>query len=512
MRTNRNASLIVLNVLLSWSLVVPARAETSNGDSVSVGWNRVIAVSKTAVTLQLGAFPPNRRGSKIHDQLFQALRILGADYVRYVPWLPFPRLGVAELEPPANGKTSWDFSLIDPMMMDFLRATEGHSTIISFSTIPQWLFKTEKPVPYPADPDEITWSYEQGTELRDPSMKELADYYARLASWYMQGGFTDEYGKRHESGHHFTFPYWEVLNEPNLEHLTTPEQYTARYDAIVSAVRKVSPQTKFVGMALAGPSPNMGADFDTVSYFEYFLNHKNHRPGIPLDMISYHAYVQPAPDEDLAADCFTFFDQANAFLGDMRYVEAIRKRLSPDTRTTIDELGSILPTDFGQMKPGYVFKPIPPAYWNLSAATFAYLYAHLVRLGIDVVGESQLLGYPGQFPSVSMLDWETGQPNPRFWMLKLLHDNFGPGDKLVSTDSEVPQIYAQAFITPAGKRKVLLVNKRDWGTKVAMAGTAGATEEYVDQTTGSQQPATFRLKNHELELGGLAVAVVTLTE
>ena len=178
-------------------------------------------------------------------------------------------------------------------------------------------------------------------------------------------------------------------------------------------------------------------------------------------MISYHAYVQPAPDEDLSAYPFTFFDQADEFLSEVPYIEAIRKRLSPETRTTIDELGSILPSDFGQGKPGYSFKPIAPSYWNLSGAFYAYVFAHLARLGIDVVGESQLLGYPGQFPSVSMLDWDTGQPNARFWVLKLLHDNFAPGDKLVETTAPSPTIYAQGFITPDGRRKVLVINKRD---------------------------------------------------
>ncbi|HXW14138.1 MAG TPA: glycosyl hydrolase family 39, partial [Terriglobia bacterium] len=74
----------------------------------------------------------------------------------------------------------------------------------------------------------------------------------------------------------------------------------------------------------------------------------------------------------------------------------------------------------------------------------------------------------------------------------------------------VSEVYAQAFVTPGGKRKVLLVNKRDRSIKVEMAGSAGATEEYVDQTTGMQPSATVGVKNHELELGGLAVAVVTL--
>jgi hypothetical protein len=372
------------------------------------------------------------------------------------------------------------------------------------------MFKTDKPVPYPTDPNEITWSYEQGTELRDPSLKELGDYYARLVSWYTQGGFTDEYGKRHESGHHFSLPYWEVLNEIELEHFTTPEQYTARYDAIVSAVRKVAPQTKFVGMALAGTSPNVGVDFDTPRYFEYFLNHKNHRPGIPLDMISYHAYPEPTPGESDSAHVFSVFEQADQFLREVRYVEAIRKRLSPETRTTIDELGTVLPTDFDQMKPGYTVAPIAPSYWNLSGACYAYFFAHMARLGIDVVGESQLLGYPGQFPSVSLLDWDTGKPNARFWVLKLLRDNFARGDKLVETTAPAPVVYAQGFIAPDGERKVLLVNKRDELYTLNVPGAAEAELEYVDQTTGEEPPAKTRSTGEQITLKGFAVVVATL--
>jgi hypothetical protein len=167
----------------------------------------------------------------MHDSAFRALHDLGCDMVRYVPWLPYPKLSVAELDPPKDGKTSWDFSLIDPMTADFMEATAGHSVLMNFSAPPQWVWKTAKPVPYPADPDEVTWNYEQGTELRDPSMKELADYYARLVSWYTQGGFKDEYGVWHPSDHHYKIDNWEVFNEVDDEHSMTPPQYTAYYDA-----------------------------------------------------------------------------------------------------------------------------------------------------------------------------------------------------------------------------------------------------------------------------------------
>ncbi|HEV2493253.1 MAG TPA: glycosyl hydrolase family 39 [Terriglobia bacterium] len=470
--------------------------------NASVNWDKVVAVSKTTPTLQVVVNPPLRRGSKIHDPVFKALHDLGADFVRYVPWLPYPRLGVAELEPPADGKTSWDFSVIDPMTEDFINATSGHSVVLNFSTIPQWMFKTEKPVPYPADPDEVTWDYEKGTDFRDPSLKELADYYARLVSWYTKGGFVDEYGQRHESGHHYKIDWWEVLNEVESEHQMTPQTYTRVYDAVVGAVRAVDPQIKFVGLALASEPPG---------YFEYFLNHKNHKPGIPIDMISYHFYAVPTPDQTQETMQYTYWDQADRFLAVVDYIQAIRARLSPETQTDTDELGSISADDLEQGKPGHVTKPIPNSYWTLCGALYAYLYAELAKRGVEVAGESQLVGYPTQYPTVSMVDWNTGQPNARYWVLKLLHDNFGPGDKLVETRLDTPYIYAQAFVTRQGQRKLLLVNKRDRDFEVAIPDSQGAEITYVNQSTNFQPPGSAHLSGSQLKLNGFEVAVVNLS-
>jgi hypothetical protein len=463
---------------------------------LEVHWDQVERISKTTPTLQVVVNPPLRRGSAIHDRVFAELQKLGADYVRYVPWLPYPRLGVAELEPPTKEKTSWDFSVIDPITIDFLNATKGHPVILNFSTIPAWMFKTEKPVAYPTDPEEAVWNYTQGTELRDPTGKELGDYFARLVGWYVNGGFTDENGKRHESGHRFKVDYWEVLNEPDLEHDTTPEQYTARYDAIVGAIRKVAPSMKFVGISVAFPSASP-------RYFEYFLNPKNHKPGIPLDMISYHFYATPTADQSPAVQQYTFFDQADRFLATARYIEEIRKRLSPSTRTTANEIGSILPAD---PKGG---PSIPDSYWNLSGATYAYIFGQLASLGIDVAGESQLVGYPTQFPSVSMVDWNTGGPNARFRVLELLKNHFGPDDKIVKASSQSPFVYAFAATKPNGDRKLLLVNKRDRELQIALPGPATKVD-YVDQTTKGEAPGSSALTGDRLSLRGLAVAVVTL--
>ncbi len=479
-------------------LLLPVSGSAAEQAKVSVDWSKVEVVSKTTATLQVVVNPPLRRGSPIHDRVFHELRDLHANYVRYVPWLPYPKLGVAELEPPANGKTSWDFSLIDPLTVDFLNATAGHSVIVNFSTIPEWMFKTPKPVPYPANPDQVTWSYEQGTQFRDPSLKEVADYYARLVSWYTKGGFKDEYGHWHKSGYHYHIPYWEVLNEVDIEHHMTPQTYTRVYDAITAAIRRVAPNMKFVGLALAFPSSDP-------EFFDYFLNHAHHRPGTPLNMISYHFYASPAASESPSDWQYTFFDQASGFLDTVRYIQNIRQRLSPETETDTDELGAILPND--NVTPR---GPIPTFYWNLCSAMYAYIYANLAKLGVQVAGESQLVGYPSQFPSVTMVNWKTGQPNARFWTLKLLRDNFGPGDKLVESESSWEPVFAQGFVTPSGQKKLLLVNERSQPMEVAVPGAAGGKEEYVDETTGEQPPASVQLTSNTITLRDFGVAAITM--
>jgi len=482
----------------------PASGQQDPAAQLTVHWDRVTKESRTTPTLQVVVNPPLRRGTLVHDHAFLALHDLGADYVRYVPWLPYPRLGVAELEAPKDGKTFWDFSLIDPMTLDFLEATKGHSVVLNFSTIPQWMYKTDKPVTYPDDPNKPVWNYEQGTELRDPTLKEVADYYARLMSWYTKGGFTDEYGKHHESGYHYSIPYWEVLNEVDFEHSMTPQTYTRLYDAIVTAMKNVQPETKFVGVSLAMPGLNP-------EFFEYFLNKKNHAAGVPLDYISYHFYASPAPDETLDIQQHTVFAQADGFLNTVRYIESIRKRLSPETGTTINEIGIIAADDDAQADPNHTAKTIPDSYWNLAGAEYAYIFVELTQLGIDVAGESQLVGYPTQFPSVSMVDWNDGKPNARLWVLKLLHENFAPGDKIVEvTTLGLPYVAHLAVVTKQGKHKILLVNKRDRDFDLTIPGAARAQLDYVDVTTGFRPPASAILGSDRLTLHGFSVAVLSL--
>jgi hypothetical protein len=493
--------------LIGLALCAPLSiAQDSKQEQVDFDWTKVSMVSKSTATLQVVTNPMLNPGSPIHDGAFSALKALGADYVRYVPWLPYPKIAVAELDPPTKEKTSWDFTYIDPVTKDLLAATEGHSTVMNFSTIPAWMFKTEKPVKYPEDPNQVFWDYTKGTDLRDPSGKELGDYFGRLVSWYTQGGFTDENGKKHESGNHYTFQYWEVLNEIDFEHSTTPEDYTKRYDAIVEGIRRVSPETKFIGLALGAPGANP-------KYFEYFLNPKNHKQGIPLDYISFHFYSTPAMNETPDGWEHTFFNQAEGFLATTRYILAIRDRLSPRTKVDADELGVILPTDSVEIAASKAMPDhIPHRYWNAAGALYGFLFIELTRLGVDVIGESQLVGYPSQYPSVSMIDYNNGKPNARYWALKLIKDNFHPGDKLVERKpSDGPSdVRVQGFITAEG-RKVLLVNRANSDKSVRLAADlVGAASFTVDEETGDSEPRVEKVKGQELKMAPFAVTVLKI--
>ena len=125
---------------------------------------------------------------------------------------------------------------------------------------------------------------------------------------------------------------------------------------------------------------------------------------------------------------------------------------------------------------------------------------------------SQLVGYPTQYPSVSLVDWETGQPNARFWVLKLLKDHFSPGDQLVRTPQPGPFVYAQAFLSTGNKRRLLLVNRRNRDMEITIPGAVGAAMRFVDQTTAFQPPSSTTLKQEVVRLGGYAVAVVEFAQ
>ncbi|CAI7678905.1 unnamed protein product [Penicillium pancosmium] len=449
---------------------------------VDIDWNTVLIESKTTATLQSVANPPLLSNSSTRENALSSLKSVAADYVRYVPWFPYPRLSVPEIDPPVKNEThcstNWDFTYADQLL-----------------TTPDWMWVTDTPYEYPEDVNTIDWNYNNGTQLRDPSLKEISDYYARLFSWYVQGGFTDECGVYHESGHHLDIEYWEILNESDSEHTISPEFYNQIYDAVSAAIHEVSPNTQFVGLALATRN---------VTRVKDFLDPANHKPGTPLDWISYHFYATP-DNSTTQNEAAQSFQMADTFLGEVAEIEAARKAMSPSTRTTINELGTMDPLGSTVIYDNYT---IPDEYWVWSGGIYAYLFSKLAVAGIDAVGESQLSGYPGQYPSVSMIYYQTGLPTARLRVLQLIQNTISIGDKLLQTTSDETQFHAQALEAADGTKKLLLVNKLDQNLSIQVPDFQKATAEIVDVSTGGNPWRTADV-NGSIELPTYAVAIVT---
>lgn len=370
--------------------------------------------------------PILKEPSSARDAAFSALKALNVENVRYLAWFAYPHLAVPALNPPSARETFWDFTQVDSVMIPFLKATEGRAPIISFSTIPAWMFQPPRRDSYERDPNKMDIAYGiQGKNLIDPSGKQLGEYHARLMRWYTQGGFDDENGKYLRSGYHFDLPWWGVLNEPGHEHFTTPEEYTRRYDAIVAAVREVNPKTKFMSLSIC----RLQCDLDEgPEFFEYFLNPRNHLPGIPIDMISYHFYAHLREGGSIAEWQFTLFEKADSLIHDALYIDAIRRRLSPGTKVNIDELGLRVVNSSGAST-----QDPPRIYWNMAAAYDSYLYVELARRGVDVLTASHFIGSSTFTPTESMFDWRDARPNARYHARKLINDSFTRGDEFVAT-------------------------------------------------------------------------------
>jgi len=77
----------------------------------------------------------------------------------------------------------------------------------------------------------------------------------------------------------------------------------------------------------------------------------------------------------------------------------------------------------------------------------------------------------------------------------------------VDSDVSGGSIYSLGVVTRDGKRRLLLVNKRDRSFAVSHPWGERWREEYVDQTTAFQLPASVKLTSDNIILNGLGVAL-----
>jgi len=228
------------------------------------------------------------------------------------------------------------------------------------------------------DPNVSDFGYPRGTANANTTAL-VAAYYGRLLSWLVKGSFVDEYGHTITGGPAYgNLSHWEVFNEPEGCHGLDPQGYVKQYDAVVTQIQEAlgpSHDIKFVGLALQDRS---------LEWISYFLNISNHAsPKIPLDVASFHFYAN-SPSRTNPDDYEGFFPQADGFLGQAQAIADVRASLSPHTKLSCDETGVILPNDNTPGAP-----TPPPIYWNAAGSMYAYLFAKLAAIGVEVVWEGR---------------------------------------------------------------------------------------------------------------------------
>jgi Glycosyl hydrolases family 39 len=492
------------------SLAVPTLAGSSVNApvSVSVNWTHVTRISRTVPTTQHLGSAYTLRGHPLNGALLKDLQNLHTNDTRVQLWYPLVHQAVAELRAPTRTRTFWNFRYMDETVLDFFKHTDGQHNV-NVGTIPEWMFKTPTPVSYPSGAGSADYNYEQGTgsQLRDPSGRQFARYEARVFEWFTKGGFRDELGTYHRSGYHLRIAYWGVLNEPTLEHDFTMPQYVRIYDAVAAAIKRIDPRVQFIGPELSAYSK---------AWAEYFLNPRNHRRGTPLDWFSVHNYpIGGNAPSAWQAQYFTgpelYGAPSGLFAGQLRQLIGIRNRLSPHTKIALDELGTFDVAGGSPTASTAAYSTYNPLYWVASGANFAANFITAERLGISLISMTQMLGYPTQSESTTMVNWNTGQPNAHYWTLKLINENFGPGNRLVPTRSSSSAILAQAVSSKAG-RKVLLVNTSDSSVRVTAPSGMGSSPlrvTVVDERSGQNPPRRERLSHGTFTLAPFATAVVS---
>ena len=338
--------------------------------------------------------------------------------------------------------TSWDLSAMDVKILNLQRAVPYPDT-----TILQANLEYCRP-----------WVWSAGNDTAGDLIgvgKLLGEHYADVLDYYSKGGFTDEFGNFHKGYTNVTFGYLEIMNEidgnSNIyggrSSLDATRRYIQVYDGIASKVHERHPHIKFIGYCHAGRGDAVG--------WSTFLNQSEHQPGTPwpVDAVSFHLYSGGGNPTTPFKDWFPgLVSDAKGVVASGRETTALIKHLSPTTKVFVDEMGLLFAENvrasmsFDTMRAGGA----NTSFWNLQSAIYAFQSGELAASGVDMFGSSQLLGYPagppgtpvgipfgdakagcpfqpqvtpdGNCPEMTMLDWETGLGNARWWTLKMLND------------------------------------------------------------------------------------------
>ena len=517
----------------------------TDDQTVQVDWGTAENWSVPESTFQIVTDPFLIRGSPTHDRLWQYVNASGSHYIRLQAWAPYPQYGVPALHPPAKSPggqctTSWDFAKLESLFEDFWKSAciGGRKCVINLSCSPSWMWVNGTNVSQlPHNPNQKTHPhkvYMDGYVPVDPTWTQLGEYFGRVIAWFRSGGFTDECGVRHTSGHRYAIPFFEVLNE--MEHIWSrraadkdaPKEYTRLFDAVARGIIKYQraddPPIRLVG--LGGGLTYLPPSF---AFTEALLSRSQHLD--MLGMVSAHDYSVVA--DYTVASLESVFHQIDHFVERLREAVDVKDKLAPHVKAIVDEFG----TNFhgcgtdecqGYPQPG---SKLDRRFQSLAAAAFAYGWAQFGRNGADSVGCSQYNGYFASpqnplylknefgeatltdtyYPALSMYDYRSGLPQPRYWAMRMLHEELTvPGCRPVITHCNATGLLAQGFVCGADS-KLLLVSKTASTQSVSVEPYTPSSALLVQRDgRAAEPPQTIRLSGHTVALPGFGVATVAL--
>jgi hypothetical protein len=313
---------------------------------------------------------------------------------------------------PESQQGVWDFQRTDTAIAQ-LRA-QGVSFVLNIRSAPPWMFAPSG-------------------QLRDPTFHEFALYVARLVGWYNKGGFTDDNGVFHASGHVNWVHTWEIWNEPDSgDEIPAPvpdrngqwasaQEYAQLYSTVVQAMRGVDPTVVAGGPALIWQDPTRYAP-----YIQTFLQDVTQ----PVAFVSIHFYPTGdlnEPDQAVLQQVTTTYHQIVAGVQNVMKGKHIP--------LWVDELGfnesSRLPID-------------PRGTSPIAYAFIADIFTQSAVLGVAQVD---------QFPFASNaqygeLDEKTGQPFRTYWLYRRLSQAFPPGSQLLAVTTLPTGITALTALSP----------------------------------------------------------------
>ena len=427
------------------------------------------------------------------------------------------------------------------------RAVNGeckHSVVQQLSTIPEWMYEggwcsDGSPSCLP----ENGWNttnpfsmYLAGGALVDKTCQQMARYVARVVGWYTAGGFHDECGHWHPSTLNYTWWGLSVLNED--EHHIQPDNgaaYTTCFDAIVDAVSKVNPTIVPIGPEIEGSN---------LDYLLYFLDPSHHSRAAAPPVGSWHAGVHASNSS--AVGFFTQWDIIRRQF--VQPIEEFRKKIGSQTEMVLNEFipyqadwcdckgvenlcgGERFPASCPDWQDPATAGGDPnlqhakgigmnKATWscNAAAAAFAYAFGTLAEARYKFVAQDQLVGgtwpdnepsgestsptkqgslsqaHCGPFVPVSCLDWQSGLPNAKYHVTRMLATTVGDAsEKLIH----------------AVNMSVVNNPRRAWGPGTNNTGTCGDTTFMNRSQCDSEPRGAFNASQYRIRTLAECVTMV----